>query len=78
MPNIGEIVCNLEFFTSGFGLPLSGSFLTLLRFYGVELTHLDPYAMVVLSVFMHLCEAYLRIRPELDLLRAFFYMTRAS
>nr|ABF96601.1 retrotransposon protein, putative, unclassified [Oryza sativa Japonica Group] len=46
-----------------------------LNFYGLSLLHLNPSSIAFLSVFVHLCEAYIGVEPFLDLFR-FYYELR--
>jgi hypothetical protein len=60
---IGETVVFLTHMERGFGVP-AGDFLRgLLHFYRIELVHLAPNSITIISTFMHLCEAYLGIAP---------------
>jgi hypothetical protein len=50
-----------------FGVP-AGDFLRgLLHFYRIELVHLAPNSITIISTFVHLCEAYLGIVPHFHL-----------
>jgi hypothetical protein len=46
-----------------------------LNFYGLSLLHLNPNSIAFLSLFLHLCEAYIGVEPFLDLFR-FYYELR--
>ena len=48
-PDTGEIVVFESFFYRGFGLPTSDFFRGLLRFYGIELIHLNPNSILHIS-----------------------------
>ena len=52
---------------SCFRLPSS-----ILGYFGVSLNHLTPNVILYLSIFIHLCEAFLGISPSLSLFRHFF------
>jgi hypothetical protein len=71
-PDTGEIVVFESFFRRGFGLPLSPFARDILAFYGLELVHLNPNSILHLSIFVHLCEAYLAIRPHFALFKHLF------
>jgi hypothetical protein len=61
-----------SFFERGFNLP-AGDFLRgLLYYYWLELVHLVPNSVTVVSTFIHFCEAYLGIPPHFLLWRYFF------
>lgn len=68
----GEIVLFKPFVKRGFGLPSSDFFRGLLYFFGITLNHLNPHSILHLSIFVHLCEAFLGIPPSLTLFRYFF------
>ena len=61
--NTGEIVGFLPYFERELGLPCSNFFSGLLYYYGIQLHHLTPN----ISVFVHLCEAFLDMEPHFDL-----------
>ena len=73
-PNTDEIVVFDSFFYRGFSLPTCGFFRGLLEFYGIELVHLNPNSILHIASFIHLCEAYLGIRPHFDLFRYLFIL----
>jgi hypothetical protein len=49
-----------------------------LYYYNLELVHLVPNSITVLSTFIHFCEAYLGISPHFLLWRYFFYVKRTG
>jgi hypothetical protein len=59
-------------FERGFNLPAGDFFRGLLYYYGLELVHLIPNSITVVSTFIHFCEAYLGISPHFLLWRYFF------
>ena len=72
--NTGEIVGFLPFFERGLGLPCSNFFSGLLYYYGIQLHPLTPNSLVHISIFVHLCEAFLGIEPHFKLFRLFFHL----
>jgi hypothetical protein len=63
----GETVVFLAHIECGFGVQ-AGDFLRgLLHFYRIELVHLAPNSITIISTFVHLCEAYLGIVPHFHL-----------
>ena len=50
------------------------SFSGLLYYCEIQLHHLTPNSFVHLSVFVHLCEAYLGIEPHFELFRHLFHL----
>jgi hypothetical protein len=62
----------------GFSIP-AGDFLRgLLYFYSIELVHLVPNSITIISTFIHLCEAYLGIAPHFHLWRHFFELKKTG
>jgi hypothetical protein len=61
-----------SFFERGFNLPAGDFFRGLLYYYRLELVHLVPNSVTVVSTFIHFCEAYLGIPPHFLLWRYFF------
>jgi hypothetical protein len=75
---IREIVVFLAHIERGFGVP-AGDFLRgLLHFYRIELVHLAPNSITIISTFVHLCEAYLGIMPHFHLWRNFFELKKTG
>jgi hypothetical protein len=64
-PNTKEIVVLTSFFQRGFGLPTYEFLHGLLHHYQIELIHLNPDLILQIVVFMHLCEAFLAVPPNL-------------
>jgi hypothetical protein len=62
-----ESVVYVPFLICGLALPVSPFFRGLLDFYNLNLTHLNPNSILQVSIFIHLCEAYLRILPHFGL-----------
>jgi hypothetical protein len=57
----------------GLALPISLFFRGLLDFYNLNLTHLNPNSNLQISVFVHLCEAYLGILPHFGLWKYLYH-----
>ena len=68
----GEIILFVSFIRAGLCLPASAFLHQFLGYSGVVLNHLTPNAILHLSIFVHLCEAFLGIPPSLSLFRHFF------
>jgi hypothetical protein len=62
-----ESVVYVLFIIRGLALPVSPFFRGLLDFYELNLTHLNPISILQVSIFVHLCEAYLGILPHFGL-----------
>jgi hypothetical protein len=70
--DVKEQVIFASFFERGFNLPVGDFFRSLLFYYKLELVHLVPNSITVVSTFIHFCEAYLGISPHLLLWRYLF------
>jgi hypothetical protein len=63
----GETVVFIVHIKRGFSVP-TGDFLRgLLQFYRIELVHLAPNSITIITTFIHLYEAYLCIAPHFHL-----------
>ena len=71
-PVLGRMVAIEDYILYGFLPPPSEFLLLVLNFYGLSLLHLNPNSIAFLSIFSHLCEAYIGVEPFLDLFR-FYY-----
>jgi hypothetical protein len=72
--DVKEQVVFASFFERGFNVPAGDFFCGLLYYYRLELVHLIPNSIIVVSTFIHFCEAYLGIPPHFTLWRYFFYV----
>jgi hypothetical protein len=70
--DVSEQVVFVSFFEHGFNIPAADFFRGLLFYYKLELVHLDPNSITVVSTFIHFCEAYLGISPHFLLWRHMF------
>jgi hypothetical protein len=68
-----ESVIYIPFLIRGLALPISPFFRGLLDFYHLNLTHLNPNSILQVSVFVHLCEAYLEILPHFGLWKYLYH-----
>jgi hypothetical protein len=67
-----EQVVFASFFERSFNLPAGDFSRGLLSYYQLELVHLVPKSITIVSTFIHFCEAYLGISPHFLLWRYFF------
>ena len=44
----------------------------MLYYYGIQIHHLTPESILYLSIFVHLCEAFLGIEPHFELFRRLY------
>jgi hypothetical protein len=70
-----ESVIYIPFLIHDLALPISPFFRDLLDFYHLNLTHLNPNSILQVSIFVHLCEAFLGILPHFGL-RKYLYHCR--
>jgi hypothetical protein len=75
---VKEQVVFASFFECGFNLPAGDFFRGLLYYYRMELVHLVPNSVTIVSTFIHFCEAYLGIPPHFLLWRYFFCVNSAG
>jgi hypothetical protein len=68
-----ESVIYIHFLICGLALPISPFFCGLLDFYHLNLTHLNPNSILQVSVFVHLCEAFLGILPHFGLWKYLYH-----
>jgi hypothetical protein len=73
----GEVVIFFEHFRRGFALSASNFLRQFLDHFHLQPHHIGANAMMMLSAFATLCEAYLGIWPNLELFtRLFFFKTQ--
>jgi hypothetical protein len=68
-----ESIVYVHFLIRGLALPISPFFHGLLDFYHLNLTHLNPNSILQISIFVHLCEAYLGILPHFGLWKYLYH-----
>jgi hypothetical protein len=73
-PNINEIVVFASFFQRGFELPVCDFLRSLLDHYQIKLVHLNPNSILQITIFVHICEAYLGILPNFPLFKNYFFL----
>jgi hypothetical protein len=71
-----EIVIFLAHIERGFGIPAGDFLCGLLYFYRMELVHLVPNLITIISTFIHLYEAYLGIASHFHLWCHFFELKK--
>jgi len=75
-PRAGEIVVFEYFFKRGFGIPVHPFLQGLLLYYEIGTCNLHPNSILLVSTFIHLCEAYVGIEPHFDLFRYLFCLRK--
>jgi hypothetical protein len=73
-PNPGEIIMFISFVQTSLCLPASTFLHGFLHYFDISLNHLTPNVVLHLSVFVHLCEAFLSIVPSISLFHYFFHL----
>ena len=58
----------------GLVLPISDFLRGLLHHWRIQVHHLTPNSILHISIFVHLYEAFLGIKPHFDLLQYFFHL----
>jgi hypothetical protein len=66
-PDTHQAIVFIAHFKCSFGVFPSKFLEWIYRHYGIELIHLLPNVVAMLSVFAFLCEAWLEVKPYLDL-----------
>ena len=56
----------------GLALPASDFLQGLLYYYGIQIHHLTPESVLHIAIFVHFCEAFLRIEPHFELFRSLY------
>jgi len=74
----GEFVLFISHISTGLGLPISSFFLLLLEDFGLQLQHLTPHSILMTSIFFHLCEMFVGVRPCVILFRHFFVLVKSG
>nr|ABF95941.1 retrotransposon protein, putative, unclassified [Oryza sativa Japonica Group] len=74
-PVLGRMVVIEDFILCGFLPPPSEFLLLVLNFYSLSLLHLNPNSIAFMSIFSHLCEAYIGVEPFLDLFRFYYELS---
>jgi hypothetical protein len=59
-------------------VPSLSFFLTLLEYYGLQLQHLSPNSIALVTIFIHHCVMYVGVRPSVQLFRRFFMLKATS
>jgi len=62
------------FVERGLVIPVCDFLQGLLFFWGIQLHHLTPTSILHISIFVHLCEAFLGIYPHFDLFKTLFFL----
>jgi hypothetical protein len=75
-PQPGEIVIFEDFFKRGFGVPVHLFLQGLCLYYEIGICSLHPNSIFLVSIFIHLCEAYGGIQPHFDLFRYLFWLRK--
>jgi len=75
-PRAGEIVVFEDFFQEGFGVPVHPFLQGLLLYYEIGICNLHPNSILLISTFIHLCEAYVGIEPHFDLFQYIFCLRK--
>jgi hypothetical protein len=68
-----QSVVYVPFLIHGLALPISPFFRGLLDFYELNLTHLNPNSILQVSIFVHLCEAFLGVLPHFGLWKYLYH-----
>jgi hypothetical protein len=75
-PQLGEIVVFEDFFKRGFGVPVHPFLQGLCLYYEIGICNLHPNSILLISTFIHLCEAYGGFQPHFNFFRHLFYLQK--
>jgi hypothetical protein len=64
------------FFKRGFGVPVHPFLQGLCIYYEIGICNLHPNSILLVSMFIHLCEAFGGFLPHFDLFRYLFYLRK--
>ena len=64
--------------STGVGLPISSFLLLLLDNFGLQLQHLTPHSLLLTSIFVHLCEMFVGVRPCVILFHYLFILVKSG
>ena len=73
----GGFVMFISHISTGVGLPIS-SFFLLLEDFGLQLQYLTAHSILLTSIFVHLCEMFVGVRPCVILFRHFFVLVKSG
>ncbi|CAL5035406.1 unnamed protein product [Urochloa decumbens] len=66
------VILSLNHIMCGLRVDASDFLVSVLKHYGIEWSHLTPNSITVLSIFTHLCEAYLGVPPTVEVFAHFY------
>ncbi|KAM0893482.1 hypothetical protein ACQ4PT_025098 [Festuca glaucescens] len=75
-PPSGFSVTFVDFLIRGFSIPVHEFLRGLLFIYGIQLHQLTPNSLLLISIFVTLCECFLGIHPRWGLWKRIFYLRR--
>jgi hypothetical protein len=75
-PQPGEIVVFEDFFKRGFGVPVHPFLQGLCLYYEIRICKMHPNSILLVSTFIHLCEAFGGFLPHFDLFRYLFCLRK--
>jgi hypothetical protein len=73
-PNTNKFVVSKAFFKRGSRLPSRDFFHYQIHHFKIKLIHLNPNSILQITIFVHLCEAYLAIPPNFALFKYYFFL----
>ena len=77
-PNTNKVIMFEEFAYCGLQLLASCFFTDALEFYDIQLMHLNPNSITMMSIFIHLCEAFIGLKPLLNAFCQFYHLKSFS
>ena len=73
-----EVVTFLSLLLVGLAPPFSPFMMAVLEEFALHLVHLTPSVVLTLALFAHACEAFVGVRPSVELFRHFYSVVRSG
>jgi hypothetical protein len=75
---VGEFVLFNSYITYGLAPPISSFFLLLLEEFRLQLQHLTPHSILLVSVFVHFMEMFVGVRPYVTIFKHFYALVESG
>jgi hypothetical protein len=69
---VGEFILFSSYISCGLAPPIFSFFLLLLKEFGLQLQHLTPHSILLVSMFVHFMEMFAGLRPCITIFRHFY------
>jgi hypothetical protein len=72
----GEFILFNSYITCGLAPPISSFFFLLLEEFGLQLQHLTPHSILLVSVFVHFMDMFMGVRPCITICKHFYFQLK--